>query len=203
MDTEGGADNIHNRVYCPHLVEVNLINGKAVSLRLCLSHQTEHLSRHAAHILVLQPVKDTVDIVNIAVNMGVVMCMAVIVVVSMIVIVVMAMVMSIAVAMIVDMVVAVVMRVVMLVAMIMLVVVSVTVVVVVTVSVSVTVVMSVTVVVSVTVVMAVTFPVTVQMDVEIVGIDTAFLRPSEMQMISLYSQLFKGLLQLFPGGPQI
>ena len=49
----------------------------------------------------------------------------------------------------------------------------------------------------------VTFPVTVQMDVEIVGIDTTFLRPSEMQMIALYSQLFKGLLQLLPGGPQI
>ena len=149
MDTEGGADNIHNRVYCPHLVEVNLINGKAVSLRLCLSHQAEHLSRHAAHILVLQPVKDTVDIVNIAVNMGVVMCVAVIMIVA----------------------------VVMIVAMIM--------------------------IVAVVVFVFVTFPVTVQMDVEIVGIDTTFLRPSEMQMIALYSQLFKGLLQLLPGGPQI
>ena len=149
MDTEGGADNIHNRVYCPHLVEVNLINGKAVSLRLCLSHQAEHLSRHAAHILVLQPVKDTVDIVNIAVNMGVIMCVAVIMIVA----------------------------VVMIVAMIM--------------------------IVAVVVFVFVTFPVTVQMDVEIVGIDTTFLRPSEMQMIALYSQLFKGLLQLLPGGPQI
>ena len=149
MDTEGGADNIHNRVYCPHLVEVNLINGKAMSLRLCLSHQAEHLSRHAAHILVLQPVKDTVDIVNIAVNMGVVMCVAVIMIVA----------------------------VVMIVAMIM--------------------------IVAVVVFVFVTFPVTVQMDVEIVGIDTTFLRPSEMQMIALYSQLFKGLLQLLPGGPQI
>ena len=55
----------------------------------------------------------------------------------------------------------------------------------------------------VAVVVFVTFPVTVQMDVEIVGIDTTFLRPSEMQMIALYSQLFKGLLQLLPGGPQI
>lgn len=149
MDTEGGADNIHNRVYCPHLVEVNLINGKAVSLRLCLSHQAEHLSRHAAHILVLQPVKDTVDIVNIAVDMGVIMCVAVIMIVA----------------------------VVMIVAMIM--------------------------IVAVVVFVFVTFPVTVQMDVEIVGIDTTFLRPSEMQMIALYSQLFKGLLQLLPGGPQI
>ena len=149
MDTEGGADNIHNRVYCPHLVEVNLINGKAVSLRLCLSHQAEHLSRHAAHILVLQPVKDTVDIVNIAVDMGVIMCVAVIMIVA----------------------------VVMIVAMIM--------------------------IVAVVVFVFVTFPVTVQMDVEIVGINSTFLRPSEMQMISLYSQLFKGLLQLLPGGPQI
>ena len=149
MDTEGGADNIHNRVYCPHLVEVNLINGKAVSLRLCLSHQAEHLSRHAAHILVLQPVKDTVDIVNIAVNMGVIMCVAVIMIVA----------------------------VVMIVAMIM--------------------------IVAVVVFVFVTFPVTVQMDVEIVGINSTFLRPSEMQMIALYSQLFKGLLQLLPGGPQI
>ena len=149
MDTEGGADNIHNRVYCPHLVEVNLINGKAVSLRLCLSHQAEHLSRHAAHILVLQPVKDTVDIVNIAVDMGVIMCVAVIMIVA----------------------------VVMIVAMIM--------------------------IVAVVVFVFVTFPVTVQMNVEIVGIDTTFLRPSEMQMIALYSQLFKGLLQLLPGGPQI
>ena len=149
MDTEGGADNIHNRVYCPHLVEVNLINGKAVSLRLCLSHQAEHLSRHAAHILVLQPVKDTVDIVNIAVDMGVIMCVAVIMIVA----------------------------VVMIVAMIM--------------------------IVAVVVFVFVTFPVTVQMDVEIVGIDTTFMRPSEMQMIALYSQLFKGLLQLLPGGPQI
>ena len=149
MDTEGGADNIHNRVYCPHLVEVNLINGKAVSLRLCLSHQAEHLSRHAAHILVLQPVKDTVDIVNIAVDMGVIMCVAVIMIVA----------------------------VVMIVAMIM--------------------------IVAVVVFVFVTFPVTVQMNVEIVGIDTTFLRPSEMQMIALYSQLFKGLLQLLLGGPQI
>ena len=45
----------------------------------------------------------------------------------------------------------------------------------------------------VAVVVFVTFPVTVQMDVEIAGIDTTFLRPSEMQMIALYSQLFKGL----------
>lgn len=165
MDTEGGADNIHNRVYCPHLVEVNLINGKAVSLRLCLSHQAEHLSRHAAHILVLQPVKDTVDIVNIAVDMGVIMCVAVI--------------MIMAVVMVVIMIVAVVMIVVMavIVAMIM--------------------------IVAVVVFVFVTFPVTVQIDVEIVGINSTFLRPSEMQMIALYSQLFKGLLQLLPGGPQI
>lgn len=169
MDTEGGADNIHNRVYCPHLVEVNLINGKAMSLRLCLSHQAEHLSRHAAHILVLQPVKDTVDIVNIAVNMGVVMCMAVIMIVAVVMVVIMIVVMIVAVVMIVVMAV--------IVAMIM--------------------------IVAVVVFVVVTFPFTVQMDVEIVGIDTAFLRPSEMQMISLYSQLFKGLLQLLPGGPQI
>ena len=94
MDTEGGADNIHNRVYCPHLVEVNLINGKAVSLRLCLSHQAEHLSRHAAHILVLQPVKDTVDIVNIAVDMGVIMCVAVIMIVAVVMIVAMIMIVA-------------------------------------------------------------------------------------------------------------
>ena len=169
MDTEGGADNIHNRVYCPHLVEVNLIKGKAMSLRLCLSHQAEHLSRHAAHILVLQPVKDTVDIVNIAVNMGVVMCMAVIMIVAVVMVVIMIVVMIVAVVMIVVMAV--------IVAMIM--------------------------IVAVVVFVVVTFPFTVQMDVEIVGIDTAFLRPSEMQMISLYSQLFKGLLQLLPGGPQI
>ena len=167
MDTEGGADNIHNRVYCPHLVEVNLINGKAVSLRLCLSHQAEHLSRHAAHILVLQPVKDTVDIVNIAVDMGVVMCMAVIMIMAVVVVGIVAVVVIMAVVMIVVMAV--------IVAMIMI----------------------------VAVVVFVTFPVTVQMDVEIVGIDTTFLRPSEMQMIALYSQLFKGLLQLLPGGPQI
>ena len=179
MDTEGGADNIHNRVYCPHLVEVNLINGKAMSLRLCLSHQAEHLSRHAAHILVLQPVKDTVDIVNIAVNMGVVMCMAVIMIVAVVMVVIMIVVMIVAVVMIVVMavIVAMIMIVVMIVAMIM--------------------------IVAVVVFVVVTFPFTVQMDVEIVGIDTAFLRPSEMQMISLYSQLFKGLLQLLPGGPQI
>ena len=167
MDTEGGADNIHNRVYCPHLVEVNLINGKAVSLRLCLSHQAEHLSRHAAHILVLQPVKDTVDIVNIAVNMGVVMCMAVIMIMAVVMVGIVAVVVIMAVVMIVVMAV--------IVAMIMI----------------------------VAVVVVVTFPVTVQMNVEIVGIDTTFLRPSEMQMIALYSQLFKGLLQLLPGGPQI
>lgn len=167
MDTEGGADNIHNRVYCPHLVEVNLINGKAVSLRLCLSHQAEHLSRHAAHILVLQPVKDTVDIVNIAVDMGVVMCMAVIMIMAVVMVGIVAVVVIMAVVMIVVMAV--------IVAMIMI----------------------------VAVVVFVTFPVTVQMDVEIVGIDTTFLRPSEMQMIALYSQLFKGLLQLLPGGPQI
>ena len=167
MDTEGGADNIHNRVYCPHLVEVNLINGKAVSLRLCLSHQAEHLSRHAAHILVLQPVKDTVDIVNIAVDMGVVMCMAVIMIMAVVMVGIVAVVVIMAVVMIVVMAV--------IVAMIMI----------------------------VAVVVFVTFPVTVQMDVEIVGINSTFLRPSEMQMIALYSQLFKGLLQLLPGGPQI
>ena len=169
MDTEGGADNIHNRVYCPHLVEVNLINGKAVSLRLCLSHQAEHLSRHAAHILVLQPVKDTVDIVNIAVDMGVIMCVAVVMIMAVVMVVIMIVVMIVAVVMIVVMAV--------IVAMIM--------------------------IVAVVVVVFVTFPVTVQIDVEIVGINSTFLRPSEMQMIALYSQLFKGLLQLLPGGPQI
>ena len=169
MDTEGGADNIHNRVYCPHLVEVNLINGKAVSLRLCLSHQAEHLSRHAAHILVLQPVKDTVDIVNIAVDMGVIMCVAVIMIMAVVMVVIMIVVMIVAVVMIVVMAV--------IVAMIM--------------------------IVAVVVFVFVTFPVTVQIDVEIVGINSTFLRPSEMQMIALYSQLFKGLLQLLPGGPQI
>ena len=177
MDTEGGADNIHNRVYCPHLVEVNLINGKAVSLRLCLSHQAEHLSRHAAHILVLQPVKDTVDIVNIAVNMGVVMCMAVIMIMAVVMVVIVAVVVIMAVVMIVVMAVAMVMIVAM--------------------------VMPVAMIMPVAVDVVVTFPVTVQMNVEIVGIDTTFLRPSEMQMIALYSQLFKGLLQLLPGGPQI
>ena len=169
MDTEGGADNIHNRVYCPHLVEVNLINGKAVSLRLCLSHQAEHLSRHAAHILVLQPVKDTVDIVNIEVDMGVLMCVAVILIMAVVMVVIMIVVMIVAVVMIVVMAV--------IVAMIM--------------------------IVAVVVFVFVTFPVTVQIDVEIVGINSTFLRPSEMQMIALYSQLFKGLLQLLPGGPQI
>ena len=58
-------------------------------------------------------------------------------------------------------------------------------------------------IVAVVVFVFVTFPVTVQMDVEIVGINSTFLRPSEMQMIALYSQLFKGLLQLLLGGPQI
>ena len=185
MDTEGGADNIHNRVYCPHLVEVNLINGKAVSLRLCLSHQAEHLSRHAAHILVLQPVKDTVDIVNIAVNMGVVMCMAVIMIMAVVMVVIVAVVVIMAVVMIVVM--AMVMIVVMAVAMVMIV----------------AMVMPVAMIMPVAVDVVVTFPVTVQMNVEIVGIDTTFLRPSEMQMIALYSQLFKGLLQLLLGGPQI
>ena len=187
MDTEGGADNIHNRVYCPHLVEVNLINGKAVSLRLCLSHQAEHLSRHAAHILVLQPVKDTVDIVNIAVNMGVVMCMAVIMIMAVVMVVIVAVVVIMAVVMIVVMAVAMVMIVVMAVAMVMIV----------------AMVMPVAMIMPVAVDVVVTFPVTVQMNVEIVGIDTTFLRPSEMQMIALYFQLFKGLLQLLPGGPQI
>ena len=169
MDTEGGADNIYNRVYCPHLVEVNLSNGKAVRLRLCLSYQAEHLSRHAAHLLVLQPVKNTVDIVDISVDMRVLMCVAVVVNMGMVIAVIVIVVMSVAVSVAMIMLMAVVVAVIMLMA----------------------------------VVVAVTFPFTVQMDVEIVGINPALLRPSEMQMIALYSQLFKSLLQLLSGGSQI
>ena len=66
------TDDVHDGIDGPHFVEMHLLHGNPVRLRLRLRHDVEHAAGVRLHIRIgVQTVDDGIDVLDVAVGVGV------------------------------------------------------------------------------------------------------------------------------------